>query len=227
MFRVLIAAIAIATLSAAGFGQADASSFGRLAIGSESLPEANPNQEYVARLQASGGVAPLHWDITSGKLPKGLELDSDTGAISGTAVEAGDFEFTITVTDSAHPPHTATRVFKLISIGALSVEWRVLPRVDNDQITGSVTVANGTKDRFDLTMIVVAVNEVGKAFALGYQQFDLRPDNKDVEIKFGSSLPRGQYIVHADAIAEITTKNKIYRNRLQTPRPLTVTAPSF
>jgi len=74
-------------------------------------------------------------------------------------------------------------------------------------------------------VIVVAVNEIGKAFALGYQRFDLQPNNKDVEIKFGSTLPRGQYVIHADAIAEVPGKRAIYRSRLQTPQPLRVTAP--
>jgi hypothetical protein len=88
-----------------------------------------------------------------------------------------------------------------------------------------VVVSNGTKDAFDLTVIVVAVNEIGKAFALGYQRFDLRPQTKEMEIKFGSTMPRGQYVIHADAIADVPDKNAIYRDRLQTPQALVVTAP--
>ncbi len=198
-----------------------------LTITTESLPDAHPHEPYTAKLQASGGIAPLHWSIAAGNLPKGLELNQDTGAITGTAVEPGDFELTVTITDSSVPPRTATKDLKLRSVGALAVAWKAYPRVTEDQINGSLTVSNGTKDPFNLTVIVVAVNEFGKAFALGYQKFDLLPDNKDVEIKFGSSLPRGNYIVHADAIAEVAAKKSIYRDRLHTPRPLVISAPSL
>jgi hypothetical protein len=203
------------------------SSAGPLGIATNSLPEATAHQQYEVRLQATGGVAPLHWEIVTGKLPKGLELNEDTGVISGTTEETGDFQVTVALTDSASPPHRTIENFKLTAVGGLSLQWKAFPRVENDQITGSITVANGAKDPFDLTVIVVAVNEVGKAFALGYQRLDLKPDNKDVEIKFGSTLPRGQYVIHADAIADVPTKNKIYRNRLQSRQPLAVTAPSL
>lgn len=170
-------------------------------------------------------MPPLNWTITDGKLPPGLELDPKSGVISGTHQEAGQFRFTVAVTDSAVPPHTATREFLLGSAKALTLEWGGYPVVQGDQINGSVKVSNGSKDIFDQTVIIVAVNEYGKAFALGYQRFDLKPETANVEIKFGSSLPRGQYVIHADAIAEVAARNAIYRVRLQTPLPLLVSAP--
>ena len=39
----------------------------------------------------------------------------------------------------------------------------------------------------------------------------------DFEIPFGSTLPTGKYVVHADAIAEVPSKKAIYRARQQTP----------
>jgi hypothetical protein len=196
-----------------------------LAITTDSLPDARPHQEYSIHLESRGGTPPLRWAIVSGELPKGLTLDEETGVISGTPEERGDFEVSISLSDSAQPPHTTSKDFRLSSTAALSIEWRVYPRVDSDQISGSVVVSNGTKDAFDLTVIVVAVNEIGKAFALGYQRFDLRPQTKEMEIKFGSTMPRGQYVIHADAIADVPDKNAIYRDRLQTPQALVVTAP--
>jgi hypothetical protein len=185
-----------------------------------------PHQEYRAALQATGGVLPLHWAVTAGAVPSGLHLDPETGVISGTPSETGDFHFTVTVTDSAEPPQRATRELSLSSAAALSLEWSGYPRVDGDQISGSVRVANGTKDEvFDQTVVILAVNEVGKAFALGYQHIQLRPKSEKVEIAFGSSLPRGSYVVHADAIGEVEAKNKIYRDRLQTRPPLVVSVP--
>jgi hypothetical protein len=196
-----------------------------LTITSEALPTAASRHPYEAQLQATGGVPPYRWEITSGRLPKELDLSPTTGHIDGIPSETGQFEFIVTVIDSAEPPHTATRNFAIGSVEALSLEWSSEPHVDQDKISGAVKVANGTKEPFDQTVIIVAVNEVGKAFALGYQRLALKPDNIKVEIPFGSTLPRGQYVVHVDAIAEIPSKHAIYRNRLEMRESLVVTFP--
>ncbi len=53
----------------------------------------------------TGGVAPFTFTATG--LPPGLELDSDTGLITGTPTEAGSFdELVITVTDAAGESRT-------------------------------------------------------------------------------------------------------------------------
>ena len=196
-----------------------------LSITSQALPTAAPRQQYEATLQATGGVPPYRWEITSGELPQGLDLNPATGLISGIPAERGQFEFVVTVSDSADPSHAATRNFAIGSVEALSLEWSSEPHVDQDKILGAVKVANGTKKPFDQTVIIMAVNEYGKAFALGYQRLELKSDNLKVEIPFSSSLPRGRYTIHADAIAEIPTKHAIYRNRLETPEAITVTFP--
>jgi hypothetical protein len=193
-----------------------------LVIITDSLPPPSAGQPYRMELLATGGEPPLHWSIAEGKLPEGLSLD-DSGVISGVPAEKGEETFTVAVTDSAE--HAVRREFKLKVIAPLLIEWSQYPRVESDQIKGSVKVSNGTKDRFDLTVIIVAVNEYGKAFALGYRRFDLTPETSDVEIPFGSSLPRGAYVVHADAIAEVPEKHAIFRNRRQTPQPLVVSMP--
>jgi hypothetical protein len=197
-----------------------------LVITTESLPQAVPRQEYRVALQANGGVSPLHWRISVGTLPRGLRLDSESGLITGTPAEVGDFHFTAMVTDSSEPPQSASRELSLPAAAGLSLEWSAYPQVVGDQISGAVRVANGTRDEvFDQTVTVLAVNEIGKAFALGYQHFTLSPRSEKVEITFGSSLPRGTYVVHADAIAEVEAKNRIYRDRLQTPQRLVVSFP--
>ncbi len=53
-----------------------------------------------ATLKSTGGVRPLTWKVTSGKLPVGIRLDRKTGVVSGTARKAGAFALTFTVTDS-------------------------------------------------------------------------------------------------------------------------------
>lgn len=167
----------------------------------------------------------MRWSVTDGNLPTGLQLEPGSGVISGTPTGAGQFHFTVTVTDAGSPPQTAKREFVLGSAKALTLEWGMVAKVQGDQVNGSVKVSNGSKDVFDQTVIVVAVDLYGKAFALGYERFDLKPETANVEIPFGATLPRGQYVVHADAIAEVGGKNLIYRVRLQTPQALVVTAP--
>jgi putative Ig domain-containing protein len=195
-----------------------------LTITTESLPPFTVQQQYRFRLDAMGGVPPLQWSVSVGKLPDGIDLDPEAGVLSGVAVSAGEFDFTVTVTDSGVPAHAINKEFTGRVMAPLLLDWKNLPRVQDNRIEGSVVVSNGTqRDIFDLTVIIVAVSEVGKAFALGYQRFDLKPGTTNLEIPFGSTLPVGAYIVHADAIAEIAAERAIFRRRMQTPTPLRIT----
>jgi len=54
---------------------------------------------YSQALSASGGVAPYTYAVTSGTLPAGITL-SPTGAVSGTPTGPGNFNFSVTATDS-------------------------------------------------------------------------------------------------------------------------------
>src|SRR5262249_10952261 len=59
-----------------------------------------PNKPgYNQTLSATGGTAPYAFATTSGQLPPGLTLDS-SGAISGTPTASGNYNVTITATDS-------------------------------------------------------------------------------------------------------------------------------
>jgi hypothetical protein len=106
---------------------------------------------------------------------------------------------------------------------SLAFEWVRPPQVRGALMDGVVQVSNGTKDDFDLTFIIVAVSENGRATALGYQHFTLKAGTANFQIPFGQTLPHGAYVVHADAVAEIPAKNTILRRLLETPAPLPVT----
>jgi len=206
-------------LTATGLAQQAAAP---LSIATESLPPPLAHQQYRAELKAVGGVPPLQWKISRGNLPEGVDLDSSSGVLSGVPAKPGEFEVTISVIDSVG--NTVSRDYKIKVVAPLLIEWKSFPRLQGDQILGSVNVSNGTRDMFDLTVVILAVNEYGKAFALGYQHFDLQPETTDVEIPFGqaTNLPVGTYVVHADAVAEVAAKGLIFRGRQQTSTPLQV-----
>jgi len=76
---------------------------GPLAITTTSLPGGGTGTSYSSTVQASGGVTPYTWTITSGSLPAGLSLNSTSGNISGTPTATGMSSFTIQVTDHESP----------------------------------------------------------------------------------------------------------------------------
>ncbi len=56
---------------------------------------------YSAPLSVTGGTPPYqNWTVSSGALPAGLTLNAATGVISGTPVDAGTFNFSVTAQDS-------------------------------------------------------------------------------------------------------------------------------
>lgn len=55
---------------------------------------------YSQALLVSGGTPPYRWTIAAGTFPAGLNLDSSTGALTGTPSVSGNFSITIQVTDS-------------------------------------------------------------------------------------------------------------------------------
>lgn len=69
-----------------------------LEITSLTLPTGVVGVAYAARLEATGGVAPLTWSLT-GALPAGVTLSSG-GELSGTPEAAGVFELTLRVEDA-------------------------------------------------------------------------------------------------------------------------------
>ena len=81
-----------------------------LTITTDSLPNGQQNVAYSATLAATGGQGTFTWSLTSGTLPDGLSLNAGTGVVGGVpSATVVNRALTFTVTDSANPPHTATK----------------------------------------------------------------------------------------------------------------------
>ena len=185
-----------------------------LELDAQLLPAPTVQSRYRTRLFATGGTPPLDWQVVEGRLPRGLALDFETGWLTGTPAEGGDFSFSVRVSDAGRPAQIDTRVFTANVTIPLAVEWARPPRPEDGGIYGSLRVSNGISENLALTVIVLAVNEVGKAFALGYYRFILEGDTETVELAFGFALPEGSSVVHADAVAEAPPAT-IFRARLE------------
>lgn len=186
------------------------------------LPETYPHASYEVRLRAHGGVPVLHWRFEKGALPPGIRLEDD-GLLHGQPERTGEFQFTVSVKDGSQPQQAVQKAFVLRVRSALIVNWKTPARVNGNRIEGSVQVSNTTPDDVDLTFVVLAVAENGRATAIGYQHFVMRHGTIAQELPFGETLPRGGYVVHVDVVGEVAKRNAIYRERLP-PTTLQVTA---
>lgn len=107
----------------------------------------------------------------------------------------------------------------------LRADWGKRAQVSGNRIDGSVKVSNRTGRSFDLTIIILAVNDIGRATAIGYQHLDLKKDTRDLEIPFGDTLSPGNYAVNVDVVAEEPISNRIFRARLVTDKEAVTQGP--
>jgi hypothetical protein len=193
----------------------------QLALDPVTLPNAAPRHEFKYLFNAHGGIPPYKYSISEGSLPVGVKLSGD-GLLDGTPPATGQFRFTVSVTDSSNPAQKTTRSFLLKVVQPLLMQWKRYAHVTGNRIDGSVIVSNSTDDEYDLTFVVLAVDDNGRATAIGYQHFPLKSGVESFEIPFGETLPRGNYEVHVDTVAEVPEKDRIYRVRLQTKERLAI-----
>jgi hypothetical protein len=76
-------------------------------------------------LVAGGGASPYTWALVDGSMPEGINLNAQTGVISGTPLVGGDYTFTIRVTDVNQT--TADKLFYWHVSGPLSIQTEAIP----------------------------------------------------------------------------------------------------
>jgi hypothetical protein len=210
--RILLLLLIFATVP--GWAQA-APSPESISITSKPLPKPFLWEPYTARLQASDGTEPYHWRVVDSSLPRSLRL-SDDGILSGYLNQPDELAFTVLVRDNSIPPKQTKQKLILKTENPLSADWLRKAEVNGERIDGSIKVCNHTGRDFDLTFIVLAVNDIGRATAIGYQHFPLKKNTVDMEIPFGETLSPGNYAINVDVVGEEFLSKRIFRARLVT-----------
>jgi Putative Ig domain len=101
-----------------------------LSVTTTALPNGAVGEEYRQFLGATGGTDPYSWAVTAGSLPPGLTLTGGNGptagTITGVALLAGTFNFTVTVTDSLGAQASAILAITIVP-GILQITTFALP----------------------------------------------------------------------------------------------------
>lgn len=107
-----------------------------LTVGPAALPSVAARRPYSQQLSANGGIGPYKFVIVSGSLPPGLTLDPDTGVVSGTPTQPGEYTFTVQASDSKGDYGRRTYTIKVESRPDPSQDAEVQSMVDNQMETG-------------------------------------------------------------------------------------------
>ncbi|MBN2001423.1 putative Ig domain-containing protein [candidate division KSB1 bacterium] len=146
----------------------------------EYLPTGFVNGIYAAKIQVTGGLAPYTWSISSGNLPAGISLGSQTGYLTGTPTQSGSFNVTIQVTDSQNPAVSDNKPLQLSVVtqdgkSPIPPAWVYEPWVweDNDNTqTALQDLVNGYLSR-DIPVGVVIIDS---PWETSYNTFLITPD---------------------------------------------------
>jgi len=118
-----------------------------LEITTTSLPYAINGIAYNEQVTATGGTGTYTWNVTVGSPPSGINLDPDTGILSGTpSGTVGDYTFTVEVDDGKT---TATQDLTITLYNELQITFTPpLPDAVNTQPYGpeAITVTGGTNN---------------------------------------------------------------------------------
>ncbi len=121
-----------------------------LVVETNVLAAATVGSGFEAALVATGGQRPHTWQMAGGVLPPGLALSS-AGRISGIPQAAGQFAFSIRVSDGSG--RSATASFAVTTVNALRVLTTTLPEVKAGSAYGATLQATGGTSPYRWTMV--------------------------------------------------------------------------
>jgi hypothetical protein len=99
------------------------------------LPSGLTGINYSTQLFFTGGHPPVTWALNGGALPQGLTLNPTSGIISGRPTTAGNYTFTVRITDLDNTSATSSALSLMIDLGPLGV-------IDTGSLPAGVTGTN-------------------------------------------------------------------------------------
>lgn len=167
-----------------------------LRIATESLPEGTTGFSYTASLEAEAvtpyGTSPYNWEISSGSLPPGLQLETLFGKITGIPLQAGNFSFDIRVKNLYG--YTAVKPFLLDISSHSSDDDDSTGETDNHDFTEEIDNVPNEKFVPEFTDIKGhwAYNNIlemaGNGFIQGYEDKSFRPEANITRAEFATIL---------------------------------------
>lgn len=141
-------------------------------IKTATLPPALLESDYFYTLQAVHGNEPYTWVRASGRLPSGLNLDPDTGKISGIPTRRGEFTFTVRATDRDNNQVerkfnitvTESEVAEIDPIPPVKVKKGEIPVLPSQV---KVTYRDGTTSMENITWDSIDTNSIGTKTIIG------------------------------------------------------------
>jgi hypothetical protein len=137
-----------------------------LIITTSSLPVATIGSAYSQTFAAAGGRIPYSWVISNGALPNGLALNQNSGVISGSATEAGKFDFIVTVTDADGITASTTLSIlgsstKLLSNSAITNGGGTIASINNVLLTDPLLAINSKPSTLNVSgALDITINSV-------------------------------------------------------------------
>jgi hypothetical protein len=104
-------------------------------------PGGEVNVAYSDQLAVTGGTSPYVWSVSAGALPPGLGLGASTGLLSGTPTTAGNYSFTVKVTD--HSGLTDTEPVTITIIAGPSLNFPPPPPGWTHTVYGDTLTESG------------------------------------------------------------------------------------
>ncbi|HSS63072.1 MAG TPA: putative Ig domain-containing protein [Gammaproteobacteria bacterium] len=147
-----------------------------LTISTSSLPDGIEGAAVNEQLQATGGLQPYAWSLTSGTLPPGLNLATD-GVLSGTPTAQGTFSFTVEVRDSQGLVDSAALSMRVVGVNG-TIEVALTPGITDPGAYGYNYGSNAHE-----TMLMVTWQGTGSDVSLHVTGYDIDwPDEIAVEL---------------------------------------------
>jgi putative Ig domain-containing protein len=159
----------------------------KLLITTTTLGNGTVGTVYNTALQATGGLTPYHWSISSGSLPQGLGI-TDSGIISGTPTTQGTSTFIVQVVDAQSADNDIQQLSLTVenpTVPPVSITTTSLPNAKRNKSYSQVIQATGGVAPYSWSIVSgslppgLSLNSTtgavtGKATTLGLFSFTVR-----------------------------------------------------